>query len=756
MTAKRLSRKSNVVTARYIGYKLKHSWTVMLICFITLFFCMVIPFLIQSDQLETLRLNYLLNGTKNFYSSTVSFFSSDTIVLMIIAGFFGIAIGCYSLSYMHNKVSAGFFHSLPEKRSGHFIASLITSIIDFVIPFVINVLLLTVLVAAKNLLYKFVAVLLLKMTFLVIFTYVSILAVSYVAGMLTGTTSIHAIFTIYLIFILPAVEFIFSGCIITEYLWIDAWDIVSENGFLLSPVFRFYDTYMMLSEECSTSCIISFVMELILIPSEFILAFVLYRKRNIEASGTPIIYSMLAEAVKYSMMFFTAVAGALFFDSIGDGIGWTVFGFISGTIIMFMIMNTVLNRTSKAMFKGVKGLGIFTAFAAFVFITAMTGFFGTLDYIVPAAEEIYVTIDGNEYHLTDEGKIDEFRNIMKEFNVALKNDRDSVIFDRNTSGSDKIEWVIDSETADYEVYDKIEWELAYSVRHENFRIDYIDKFGNTRSYQYYNVYVTELNDIIKCLYDSSVSNIQSKEEIGNVSVNISIPVLKDDIIALVESNDEIFDEELAFIAGNFNTYDEEYCTVYIQLNAILANFPKEKQDEVRERCFNIYKYVQGNVFNSENKQAIGSVYLYSYNNDNTSYKSFNLTAPIYSDDITTLKNLLCENEIFENIEVNVQIGSYQESFYESKLVYNLFDCYSDDYIRQISQAVDYILLYDSTTGKTQRIIDKTKIESLMNDAAQILSAGMLSPFTQTDNRYVMYVAEKDEYNEGFITYLLKK
>lgn len=130
------------------------------------------------------------------------------------------------------------------------------------------------------------------------------------------------------------------------------------------------------------------------------------------------------------------------------------------------------------------------------------------------------------------------------------------------------------------------------------------------------------------------------------------------------------------------------------------------------------------------------------------------------DDTKILKNLLLdlifENEIFENVGVSVQIGGQNANFDESKLAYYLFDCYSDDYISQMSQAVDYILLYDNTTGKTQRIIGKDKIEELMNDAAQILEEGLLSPFTQTDNRYVMRIVTNEEYDDGFITYLLKK
>ncbi len=747
MTAKKSSRKTNIVTARYIGYKLKHSWTVMLMCFITLFFIMNVPFLISSEELELAKARDILLGTDNFAAKAEGFFVGDTVALIFVGCCLAVAIGCYSLSYMNNKTAAGFFHSLPEKRSGHFIASLITAIADFVIPFTANILILTVITAAKGMLYKFIGILILKMLFIVILSYLSILAVCYVAGMLTGTTAIHVIFTLYLIFILPALEFFCLNWIETDFFLVNAWNILANHGNLISPAFRIVGVGNLLFTESSYFAVSSLVIELILIPAELIIAFVLYKKRSIEVVGTPIIYRKLSDIVKYSAIFLMSLIGALFFRSIGDGISWTIFGFCSGAVLTFMIMNTILNRTSKLMFKGLKGLCVCAVVTAALIAVAQTGFFGILDYVVPTAENIHIRIDGNNYELTDKDEINEFRNIMKEFNSALQNDRDSVILDRSTV-------ISESSSEDYyEVYEKMEWELAYSVRCENFEIEYTDKFENTTTYTYNNVYVTSLTDIVKFLNKGSISNALSKENIYDMSVNLSLSVLKDDILSLVESNDELT-EEMAFIAGNFSSCDMEYCTVDIDLSCNLSSFPKENQDTVKEQGYKIYKYIEENGFNVENKQSIGRIYMYNY--DYISTNSVSLNAPIYLEDVKILRDLLFENEIFDGTDISIQIGNKYANFNDSKLVYYLFDCFSADYIQQVSESVDYILLYDSTTGKIQKIINRNKIESLMNDSAQILSVSTLSFFTQTNNRYVMYVATNDEYTNGYITYLLKK
>lgn len=753
MTAKRLSHKSNIVTARYIGYKLKHSWTVMLICFITLFFIINVSFMLSSKDLMLAQKKDILSGTSTFVYKTENFFTGDTVALILVGCCLAVVVGCHSLSYMNNKVSAGFFHSLPEKRSGHFIASLVTATADFIIPFVANILILTIITAAKGLLYKFVGVLILKMLFIVIFSYLSILAVCYVAGMLTGTTAIHGIFTLYLIFILPALEFFYLNWIKTDFLSVEAWNILLNNGIILSPAFRIFGVCNLLFSESSTYAVASLVIELIMIPAELILAFVLYKKRRIESSGTPIIYRKLSDIVKYSAIILMSLIGALFFRSIGNGMSWLIFGFCSGAVITFMIMNTVLNRTSKLMFKGLKGLGVCVALAAVSIAVAQTGFFGTLDYIVPTSEKIYITIGGNEYNLTDEDKIEEFRDIMKKFNAALKNDRDSVIFDRNNSNNSRLDVVIDQETGSYEVYEKEEWEFSYSVRCQNFSVSYMDRFDKTTTYIYNKVYVNALADIIKCLTESSVSNVPNKEDIGNIYAYINLVVPKNALLEIVESNVKLT-EEMAFIGGSFTVSEAEYCVVNIEFSFEADFLPKEYQDTIREQSVNLCKFAQENSFNPENKQSIGNIYVSNDRYDSKNH--FSVKAPIYLDDMKKLDDMLVEIDMFNKISVHLEIGDQSANFDESKLAYYLFDCYSDDYISQMSQDVDCILLYDSTTGKIQRIIGNDKIEELMNDAAQVCAEGLLSPFTQTDNRYVLRIVTNEEYNDGFITYLLKK
>lgn len=526
-----------------------------------------------------------------------------------------------------------------------------------------------------------------------------------------------------------------------------------NNGIILSPAFRIFGVCNLLFSESSAYAVASLVIELIMIPAELILAFVLYKKRRIESSGTPIIYRKLSDIVKYSAIILMSLIGALFFRSIGNGMSWLIFGFCSGAVITFMIMNTVLNRTSKLMFKGLKGLGVCVALAAVSIAVAQTGFFGTLDYIVPTSEKIYITIGGNEYNLTDEDKIEEFRDIMKKFNAALKNDRDSVIFDRNNSNNSRLDVVIDQETCSYEVYEKEEWEFSYSVRCQNFSVSYMDRFDKTTTYIYNKVYVNALADIIKCLTESSVSNVPNKEDIGNIYAYINLVVPKNALLEIVESNVKLT-EEMAFIGGSFTVSEAEYCVVNIEFSFEADFLPKEYQDTIREQSVNLCKFAQENSFNPENKQSIGNIYVSNDRYDSKNH--FSVKAPIYLDDMKKLDDMLVEIDMFNKISVYLEIGDQSANFDESKLAYYLFDCYSDDYISQMSQDVDCILLYDSTTGKIQRIIGKDKIEELMNDAAQVCAEGLLSPFTQTDNRYVLRIVTNEEYNDGFITYLLKK
>lgn len=757
MTATKSFRNQRLVTGSYVKYRIKRSWAVMLLCFIAMFFCTVVPFLISADYYAE---RYETQTAEKFIRSFTSYFKENAIYCVIISGGLAVAAGCASLSYLHNKVSAGFFHATPEKRSGHYIASLVSAIVDFALPFVANMLILTLAVAANGLLFRFVSVLLLKITLLCLFAYLIVLSVCYLAGMLTGTGAIHVIFTAYLLFILPVAVFSVAWWIgdNTSYLSFDALEYVFNRFILLSPVIRLGHVFMLTFSDAPYSIGIgSLVIDLILMPSTFVGAYLLYKKRPIESTGTPVIYRKLSETVKYSVMLPMAFLGAIIFYEMGDGDAWLIFGFFTGIILTFMLMNTVLHRTTKAMFSGLKGLGIFTVCAIAVFVTACTAVFGTVDYIVPQAKTITVHLDGSEsITITDEKYVEAFRKEMKEFNKALKNDPDSVIYQEHLAyvEDSKFDVEITDSYNGYYTGDDIEAILKKNVRTSNFYVYYTDAFGAETRFHYHNVHLTAISDIKALLTEKSsgevINNIDINSENFYANLSLYFYVNRQDLYRAINS-DPILKEKLGYIESisEYSEHDYDYCLITAEYR-VDQNYAQKYIEFIEAKSKKSTDVTP--------KQSIGNMHTYLGDYQ----KGYNETYPVYFDDLSVLESLI-ENESALKCEyINLAITNSQSQYTDnisvsedSSLIPLILDCYSSDYVRKFADDVSSVFVYDRSANKITQITKKSEIVDIIGRCAQISSIARLSSFTRTDLNYVLYVSmEQDE--DSYITYLLEK
>lgn len=765
MTATKLSRNQRLVTGSYVKYRIKRSWAVMLLCFIAMFFCTVVPFLISADYyVERLA----VQGGERFTSSMTSYFRDNAAWCMVISGGLAVAAGCASLSYLHNKVSAGFFHAIPEKRSGHFIASLVSATVDFALPFIANMLILTLAVAANGLLFKFVGILLLKITLISLFTYLVVLSVCYLAGMLTGTRAIHAIFTFYLLFILPVTVFSAAYWVgeNTSYLSFDAFEYVFGRYILLSPVIRLVHVFTLTFADVFYGIgAAALIIDLILMPCAFVGAYLLYRERPIESTGTPVIYRKLSEAVKYSVMLPMAFLGAIIFYEMGDGDAWLIFGFATGIVLTFMLMNSVLNRTTKAMFSGLKGLGIFTVSAIAVFVIACTGIFGTVDYVVPKAETITVTLDGKEITIEDPEYVEAFRKEMKEFNKALKNDRDSVIYDAH------IEYVEDADFkySDYHYEDAgkytgddIEAILKKNVRTASFSVYYTDKFGASTRFRYNDVHLTAISDIkalVSGLSDGETfKNMDVTSENFNTNVSLYFYVNKNDVLDAIGS-DAYLSDKLSYIAdiGEYMDHDYDYCLVTAEYELDRSKSTIEKQ-LYAEKYAEFMQHMAEKTTDVSPKQSIGSISVNTYDGQYYVYESF----PLCFDDFDLLCEFIGEDSVFTAAYINLAVPNSILQAHENILLSTypsvipaILDSYSSDYVDKFADDVTRVFVYDRTENTITELDEKSEIRDVLGRAAQISDIGKISPFTPTDLRYVIYV-ETERTEDSYTTYLFEK
>lgn len=360
----------------FFGFSLKQFWTSVLLYTIILFFIIPVPILmIISDRnidspLEIANMTTLL---ANEWPVVIRYF------IIPIMSIFAVAISCARFSYMKNKVAVQFYHSLPIKRSQLFLTQLAVAALALAIPYLINMSAAAIIAAAN----KVCSTLLIQniLTITVESAVFSLLffSLSTIIGMVSGIGAVQLTLTAVAAFLIPVlyvVTILFID-IFNENMWIDFY--LSEKLLRnLSPILRFINDPSILS-----------VSELVLISltaiGMLVGAWFIYKNRKSERAGIPVIYYTLGEVIKYILIYIGTLVGGLFFYMIMNDLFWTLFGMICGMVLVFMLTNTILKKTAKAMFSGWKGLLIFGGVSLILFVCMNINLFGLNDRI-PSAE----------------------------------------------------------------------------------------------------------------------------------------------------------------------------------------------------------------------------------------------------------------------------------------------------------------------------------------------------------------------------------
>ena len=379
------------------GFSMKQFWTTMLLFGIILFFVIPVPVLMLISVSDLHEVQDLIEARNTFATEWAVVIRY---ALIPIVSAFGIVVSCSRFKYLKIKVAVDFYHSLPVKRSRLYVTQLSISALSIIIPYVINILLAVIFLGTNGLMSGTLAVNLLLTTCETFVYALFIYSVCTLIGMVSGLTAVQLTLTAVGLFILPAVYLLtFSFVnIFNENMWYNYY--VSEDVFkYLSPCIRF----LMLEDSLS---VIETVTMILLSAGMLLGAYAVYTKRRSERSGTPVVFGPLGEVIKYVLVFIgTLVGGLLFYFITDESFIWTVFGMVCGMVLVFMLTNTILQKTAKAMFKGAKGLCIFAGVTAVCMVVLMTNLFGINNY-VPAPEntakvEIRFDYSSTSYEFTD-------------------------------------------------------------------------------------------------------------------------------------------------------------------------------------------------------------------------------------------------------------------------------------------------------------------------------------------------------------------
>lgn len=391
---KPFSARRGVFRPSYFLHALRSSWPRAVCYFLIVFLALPIPLLIsvtmqvRMDAVPALSVGEMVakdfSGAQHLYG--------------MLAAALGIMAGMLAVTYLYNKVSVDCYHSLPLCRTGLLIHGFLVGFCDFFVALAANGLLAQLILSIKvddvhgfgataGVVVGICGVMLL--TFLFFFT------LAILCGMLAGTAfgqlMVGGTFLGWLplmVYGLPAMLDNYMTYVDIRYYvneWVD-WDKIS-------PLLRIGS---LVDKPFSAGEVILWIGLSVLF---FVIAVFLYRIRRVERAGLPIVFGAFGTVLKYMLMtLVTLGCGGLFRLIARDG--WMVFGFVFGGFVSFLLLNAILYKNPRQMFRGIFKLGIFLVVFCLVFAGLVLFCTRVVDKQVPEerhVSSVELSFYGNNY-----------------------------------------------------------------------------------------------------------------------------------------------------------------------------------------------------------------------------------------------------------------------------------------------------------------------------------------------------------------------
>ena len=341
-------------------------------------------------------------------------------IAVVLSAGIGILAGMSAVGYVNSKSHVGCWHSFPVSRTKMYLIETGTRAIYYAIAILIGFVSAHILAGVffgfgisgmAGILFT--GLLQAASCFLIVYS------VTLLAGGLCGTAPMRFIMLCIISF-LPVALYA-----LTVYLFSDGMSVYNAN---LYESYYFDTSYMQVI--CLPYRAVLFtgleetypaLMCLWLLPEAalyYIGGLLLHKYRKSEASGTTIIWKPVFAAVKYVILFTCGLLGMFMIGSNyvtgNGGVMRAILGTFIGLIVAFMVMNAILYKSSRAMFRGIRPFIACAAVTlAFVFLIPLniTGLVGK-DYSPSMVKRLEVGSFGLEF--TDREDIEALMHLMQD------------------------------------------------------------------------------------------------------------------------------------------------------------------------------------------------------------------------------------------------------------------------------------------------------------------------------------------------------
>lgn len=398
MTLQKSSRENRYVTPRtYFGFLVKQNWPVLITNVIVLVLLNILPLYMFVGDGEILELSQVKQ-----YLRMKEFTETMRAVNTIVGSLMAVVWGCGCMSYLNSKTNIHFYHSIPMTRTKLYVYESLTKFVCYVLPLAFSTLLsITILGIRVAWDWWIVGIQLSGFVYSVAYFFLYFCIMVFAASF-TGT-AFSRILSAGLVVFLPSaiiacLAVIFSyRAVYSSYDW--ALEVAAK---ILMPV---RTVIVVIGEDVNVALelLIAVVFGLVL----WLIGACIYKFRKSELSGTPVISKAAAGVIKYTCMFCASVVGGMFFEAIASGTGWFICGALTGALLSLMLINTILTKSAKQMFRGLPGFGAFCAAFVAVFVLFGIDLVG-FDRYVPApafVKYVSVSVDDVTVHIEEKDDV---------------------------------------------------------------------------------------------------------------------------------------------------------------------------------------------------------------------------------------------------------------------------------------------------------------------------------------------------------------
>lgn len=384
-TSSSVKRSSNhrFFNGRFFKFQLKTGWPLFVVFIVLFTLSMIVPTVNGISD----RIDYVPEAGK-LITWASQFLYGIGMVNVVISMLAGLLCGITTMKYTNNKVSVNFYHSLPLRREALFTTSTLHSFIYYAVSFTAGLAVMFTVFAVKvGHISMLIRPVLLTLEYGILFFFL-VYAMTLFAASLTGTGFMRFVGAAYVIFLPLAVY-----CVVVLMSWLDRGgsnlidlDYYMAGSFLipLCCPLRFirlitYDADGNIGFTGAFGKEIAIVLVTAIV--FYGLAFLLYCFRRSESASQPVIWSPARFIFKYATIFIGGTAFGLVFELIFESELGMFLGVFFGSLVTFMLTNGILHKSARAIFKGLRGFGVYAGVMAVVSIVLYADVLGVFTSI---------------------------------------------------------------------------------------------------------------------------------------------------------------------------------------------------------------------------------------------------------------------------------------------------------------------------------------------------------------------------------------